>query len=427
MHRRLLPAALAVLVAGGIVLTRAESGAAGKPVTPTSATRSSRAPRGESTPAAAVTAFGVGLMPRIGGSGNMVFSPYSVATVLAMAGVGASGATATQITHVLHLRSTAQIPSIGSLSATLAREQSAAAAGASGAPQLDLANGLFLQQGFPVLAAFTKTLTNGFGAPPQPVDFEHDTPAATDSINQFVSSHTAGVIPTILAPGQLDASTRLALVNAVYLKASWANPFEVSATATAAFRTPGGTRMVPFMSETDSLPYAKGPGYQAVELPYQSSTFALLAFKPSASEAALQKALTPALIARAQATLRPAEVALKMPRFHIALATNLDSALEGLGMTDAFSPMSADFSRISHTPLHLSFVQHDADFTVDEQGTIATAATVGGISATAVEVPPRPTVTIDLDHPFLFYLIDTRTGAVIFAGRLTDPSAAPTG
>jgi serpin B len=95
-------------------------------------------------------------------------------------------------------------------------------------------------------------------------------------------------------------------------------------------------------------------------------------------------------------------------------------------MGDAFST-SADFSGISSTPLVLSLVKHDADFMVDEQGTIATAATVGGISATAVEVPPKPRVTITLNRPFPFYLVDTKTGAVIFAGRLADPSAAPAG
>jgi serpin B len=116
-----------------------------------------------------------------------------------------------------------------------------------------------------------------------------------------------------------------------------------------------------------------------------------------------------------------------MPRFHISLAANLDTPLERLGMPDAFRPGVADFRGISSTPLYLAFVQHDADFTVDEAGTIATAATVGGISATAVEVPPRPIVRLNFDRPFPFYLIDTRTGAMIFAGRLTDPSPAPAG
>jgi serpin B len=178
------------------------------------------------------------------------------------------------------------------------------------------------------------------------------------------------------------------------------------------------------MHETDTLPYAKGPGYQAVELPYAGSTFALLVLKPAHTEAALEKMVTPALLAHAEAALRPTNVALTLPRFHVALAANLNAALERLGMKAAFDPKSADFSRISAaTRLYVSFVQHDADFTVDEQGTTATAATVGGISATSVEVPSGRPVTVRLDRPFPFYLIDTRTGAVIFAGRLADPAA----
>jgi serpin B len=414
-------AVASVIVAGGV------SGAAGnrRPASVGGA-RSAAASATASSPGAAVTAFGVDLMRRLGGSGNTVFSPYSVATVVAMAGTGASGSTAKQIAHVLHLRSTSQIAGIGKLSSTLAHEQSAAAAGATDGPQLDLANGLFLQQGFSVVPSFTNTLSSAFGAPPQPVDFEQDPSGATAAINQFVSSHTAGVIPSILSPGELGTSARLALVNAIYLKASWAEPFPNSATAKGTFHAAGGTRTVSFMHEVDPLLYAKGKGYQAIELPYESSTFALLVLKPSGSEAALEKTVTPALLARAEAGLRQTEVALKMPRFHVSLTAVLNPALKALGMSDAFST-SADFSGISSTPLVLSLVKHEADFTVDEQGTIAVAATVGGISATAVEVPPKPKLTITLNRPFPFYLIDTKTGAVIFAGRLADPSAAPAG
>jgi serine protease inhibitor len=428
MGRRAFPASLAVIAVVAITLAASETtGAAGKQVPATVAgARSAASSAPASSPGAAVTAFGVDLMRRLGGSGNTVFSPYSVATVVAMAGTGAAGTTARQIAHVLHLRSATQIPGIGGLSSTLAHEQSAAAAGATNGPQLDLANGLFLQQGFGVVPKFTSTLNSSFGAPPQAVDFEHDPAGASAAINQFVSSHTAGVIPSILSPGELGTSARLALVNAIYLKASWAEPFADSDTTNGTFHAAGGTRTVRFMNENDSLPYAKGKGYQAVELPYASSTFALLVLKPSGSERALENAVTPALLARAETGLRRTQVALRMPRFHVSLTAILNPALKALGMSDAFSA-SADFSGISTTPLVLSLVKHEADFTVDEQGTIATAATVGGISATAVEVPPKPQVTITLDRPFPFYLIDTKTGAVIFAGRLADPSAAPAG
>jgi serpin B len=418
--------AVVVAAAGGFVASGVSGAAGNRPTAQVAVARSAPASATASSPAAAVTAFGVDLMRRLGGSGNTVFSPYSVATVVAMAGTGASGTTAKQIAHVLHLRATSQIAGIGKLSGTLAHEQSAAAAGATDGPQLDLANGLFLQQGFSVVPSFTNTLNSAFGAPPQAVDFEQDPTGATAAINQFVSSHTAGVIPSILSPGELGTSARLALVNAIYLRASWAEPFPDSETAKGAFHAAGGTRTVSLMYEIDPLRYAKGKGYQAIELPYESSTFALLVLKPSGSEAALERSVTPTLLARAEAALRPTEVALKMPRFHVSLSAILNPALEALGMPNAFGP-SADFSGISSTPLVLSIVKHDADFTVDEQGTIATAATVGGMTATAVEVPPKPKVTITLNRPFPFYLIDTKTGAVIFAGRLADPSAAPAG
>ena len=435
MNRRLLrPLPLGLVVAGSVALLAA-GGSVGaqapRSAAPTHAAAAAAKPPKvpsavASTPAGAVTDFGVNLMPLVGGRGNMVFSPYSIATVIAMAGVGASGATATQIAHVLDVASPSRIAGVGTLSATFKSEQATAGAGDPNAPILDLANGLFLQQGFAVRSAFTSALTSGFGAPPQLVDFESDPGAATAAINEFVSEHTMGVIPSILSPGMISASTRLALANAIYLKARWLHPFPASATANATFHAPAGARQVPFMSETASLSYAKESGYQAVELPYEASTFAMLVLDPAGNEAAFEKTVTPALIAKSLAAVKPTEVALKLPRFHISLMASLAPALEHLGMSDAFDPRVATFSGISSTPLFLAFVEHEADFTVDETGTIAVAATVGGISTSAVEAPPRPTVTVDLNEPFPFYLVDTKTGAVIFAGRLTDPSTAAT-
>jgi serpin B len=113
-----------------------------------------------------------------------------------------------------------------------------------------------------------------------------------------------------------------------------------------------------------------------------------------------------------------------MPRFHLAVQAELNGALEGLGMTDAFGE-AADFSRITKSvPLKVGSVRHAADFKVDEHGTVAAAATVVTVESTSARLLPHP-VMFDANRPFLFFLREDRTGAVLFSGRLVNPASQP--
>ncbi len=373
-------------------------------------------------PATAVGALGLDLM-RAHARGNLVFSPDSIAAALAMAGSGAAGATATQIAHVLHVKSPHAFAAVGQLQGTIAGEQLAAAAGDPQAATLDLANGMFLQQGFTPATSFLVGLHRHFaGAAPQSVDFRQ--PSAVEAINAWVSAHTQGVIPHVLA--ELPPQTLLALVNAIYLKAAWLHPFKPAATASARFHGEDGTSSIAFMNQTDELPYGHGKGYAAVDLPYLGSTLSLLVVLPvGESVATLQRRLDPGRLGRIVTGLSSRPVQLSMPRFHLATHTLLNSTLKALGMTNAFDDL-ADFRRItSAVALKVGVVDHAADFTVDEHGTVAAAATV--VTAEPVSAPAfrHPPIPFDADRPFLFFLRDDRSGAVLFAGRMTEPASAP--
>jgi serpin B len=178
------------------------------------------------------------------------------------------------------------------------------------------------------------------------------------------------------------------------------------------------------MHETESLPYAHGSGWAAVALPYRASTLSLLLLLPRGrSLAALEPRLDPTLLARIAGALHPAPVALSLPRIHLTLHTSLDATLQALGVTDAFGEQ-ADFSGISQAArLRIGGVQHAADLRLDEAGTVAAAATGVEMEATALRRLAHP-VAFDADRPFLFFLRDDRTGAVLFAGRLSDAAAA---
>ena len=379
-------------------------------------------PHAALAPAAATGAFGLDLL-RAQAHGNLVLSPDSIAAALAMAGTGSAGRTAAQIAKTLHLSTPAAFAAVGDLQSTIAAEQASAGQGDPKAPTLDLANGLFLQQGFPIEPAFLSGLQQHFGAAPQAVDFSGDPSGALKAINEWVSAHTSGIIPQLLE--SLPEATRLTLADAVYLKASWLHPFESGATFRAPFHSHAGSTPVEFMHETERLRYGSGRGYAAVEMPYRASTLSLLVVLPVGKDVtAFQRKLGARGLERIVHGLSPRLVRLSLPRFHLATQVMLNTTLEALGMTAAFSE-SADFSRITTAEsLKIGLVGHAADFKVDEAGTVAAAATVVGIEGASGVASPHQPVMFNANRPFLFFLRDDRTGAVLFAGRLSNAASA---
>jgi serpin B len=371
-------------------------------------------------PARATGAFGLDLI-RAHGSGNVVLSPDSIAAALAMTGTGAAGRTATQIARTLHLKGPGEFAAVGDLQGAIRAAQATAAAGDPDPPTLDIANGLFLQQGLPFAPAFLAGAHEHFGVTPESVDFAGNPAAALEAINGWVSERTQGLIPRILE--SLPPEMALALTNAVYLDADWRHPFEKRQTKPGPFHEANGTARVDFMHQTESLRYGAGPGYRAVAIPYRSSTLSLMIVLPVGQRVgSLQRHLDGRSLARVARGLAATPVALSLPRFHLDTEAELKPALARLGMPIAFGE-AANFSRISRdAALRIAFVKHEADFTVDEKGTVAAAATVVGVTIKSKgAVRPRDAVRFDADRPFLFFLRDDRTGAVIFAGRLTDP------
>ncbi len=372
------------------------------------------------SPAAATTPLALALMHSLG-PGNLVLSPDSIAAALAMAGSGAAGGTASQMAGVLHLGSPRAFAAVGQLQGAIANEQVAAGRSDPQAATLKLANGLFLQQGFALKPTFLAGLQANFGTAPQSVDFERS--SAVEAINAWVNAHTQGIIPSILS--ELPKQTRMALANAIYLKAAWRYPFKATATAPAQFHGARGSSSIAFMHETAELRYGHGHGYAAVDLPYRASTLSLLVLLPvGQSVAALEGALAHGRLVAIVRGLSSKPVQLSLPRFHLATHALLNDPLKALGMPIAFSE-AANFSGITNAVrLRIGLVEHASDFKVDEAGTVAAAATVVTLEPTVAHaLPPRP-IPFDANRPFLFFLRDDRTGALLFAGRLSDAASA---
>jgi serpin B len=297
------------------------------------------------------------------------------------------------------------------------------------------------------LQRISKTFRSGFGL----VDFVADPAGARDAINGWVSQQTLGRIPSLLAPPDITAATRLVLVNAVYFKGEWAKTFNEGDTVPKRFTlVDGSTVQVPTMEAwgEQEIPFVKGDGWRGTELRYlgpdAKTPLAMTIVQPT-DLAAFEKSLTPArlgAITKAMAAERrrlqvvtdaseaegcptyPYSTRLYLPKFGIETRTGLVPMLRAMGMADAFDAATADFSGMTtQDRLHIGMVIHQANIDVDERGTEAAAATAVGMDTGGCTGPVGATEkTLRVDHPFMFFIRDLQTGAILFMGRVLDPS-----
>jgi serpin B len=383
---------------------------------------------------ASIDAFGADLysiLAQKAGDGNLVFSPSSIETALAMTYAGAAGTTAQEMATTLHftLEGDALHQAFNSLDSLL-ESRSFQLKGAQGKDEgvlVKTANSLWGQKDTVFKKLFLDTLAADYGAGMRLVDYKTAAEAARKAINTWVAGETNDKIPELIPEGALNELTRLVLVNAVYLDATWDSQFEREATQDGQFTTLAAKVVTtPMMHQTEFLPYAAGESWQAVELPYVGRKLAMLLIVPDAGRfGEVEGHLASGLVAEAVSAVsnvgQSPEVILTMPKFKFSTQAGLSDALKALGMKSAFGG-GADFSGMTaeQPPLSISDVIHEAYIAVDEEGTEAAAATAVMMAGAA---PPGQQVELTIDRPFLFAVRDRETGAILFLGRVTDPTA----
>lgn len=371
--------------------------------------------------AAADRALTVALLQHLdaGRSTNVSVSPSSLYLALAMLQNGARGKTLQEISTALSatgLDTDRQNAGLAGLT------QAWAGAARRGDFTLESANSLWQQRGLAVKPQFLAELATYYQAGVWQADFGGDMAGALKAIDAWTAAHTHGKITKLF--DQLDPATVLVLANAIYFHAAWATPFDGHATEPMPFTTSTGQQVqAQFMSGGPGLKTAVTGRYQAVELPYRGGRFAALAVMPRGrSLGSFVAGLHGADLGRIAATVaaRPAStVAVVLPRFTTTSTLPLNDALAAMGMPDAFTD-GADFSGLSDTPTTIGQVLQRVYLAVGENGTTAAAITGVGMTALSAHVqPPR----LAFDHPFLFLIRDTATGAIVFATELQDPTA----
>jgi len=218
----------------------------------------------------------------------------------------------------------------------------------------------------------------------------------------------------------LTTDDRLVLANALYFKASWQRSFSKRSTKQDTFYRNGQTEQtIDFMQQTATLRHASNDDVSALELPYDDEDLGMLIVLPNSRDGMrdLEQKLTGHQLRDIVSRLEQKQVDVQLPKFQVRSHVNLKQLLSKMGLQSLFS-QSADFSRMSDTPLKIDSGVHEAYISVDENGTEGAAATGFAVQNRALPMlPPQPT-PFKVDHPFLYAVVHKQTGAIVFLGKV---------
>ncbi|BCM91367.1 hypothetical protein IAD21_03239 [Abditibacteriota bacterium] len=343
---------------------------------------------------------------------NLLVSPTSVWQALALTAGGARGETKTQLGTLLGLQNLPD-DKIGASNRAfngLLGEQKGAT--------ISVANSVWFADAFKPNADFVKGAGENFGAGVEL--FPSADPAkGANLINDWVSQHTQKEISQIVSEGDVSGQSAL-LVNAVYFRGRWKNPFDKDETKPAPFHLADGKSIdVPMMNGEKSHAYLSGDSFEGVTLPYENTRCALWVLLPKQGKKP-GDVLGELSGEKAQKMYGTSRVTLSLPRFDIEWRENLVGDLAAMKAPLPFSGQ-ADFSAMGEPTAGISAVLHVCKMKVDEEGTVAAAATAVAVAGAAM-MPQEPKV-LKFDRPFVVALVEETSGARLFEGVINDPSA----
>ncbi|CAH2261874.1 leukocyte elastase inhibitor-like [Pararge aegeria] len=366
----------------------------------------------------AITTFGINLMKSINylQTGNIIVSPTSIATVLALLQQGTFGDAQNQITRSLQTPPEVSAPTYKRLTYDMKKRNSRNI--------LTVSNNLFVGDGFDMNPDFKETAVENFGSEVTTMDFSR--PAwAVNQINKWVAIQTHNRIENLLPPNAVGINTQLVIANAVYFKGLWETKFKKEATKKLTFNLSNGeTKSVPFMRMRHGFKFGIEEDTRArvVVMPFERHQYSLILILPHqlSSVDTILGSLTNAKLVSYH-KFEEIETQLEIPKFTMKSDTNLIPVLKVMGITEIFS-QKTDLTRIgtyrTFSPEITSAI-HTGYLSVDEQGLSASAAT--GFAAVALSYDD-PSATFRANRPFLAILWDTQFAIPLFIARIEDPS-----
>jgi len=348
---------------------------------------------------------------------NLFLSPFSIQVALAMCALGAKGKTRKVMADL-----------IGAPESVDEQNQQYAALlksinGEGERPfQLVTANALWGQQGYHFKPDFQEAIADFYDGALHLVNFRAKPDEAVKTINSWVSDKTRAKIKELINRSLINADTRLILTNAIYFKGQWHKAFEKDATKDEDWYGPNGTNKVPMLHQSGSYWYWECDSFQALDLPCKDQQMSMLVVLPRKDGLSSLEAqcTTEGIYQQVTHCLKHEQTVIALPRRKIDTEFRLATVLCSLGAELAFSD-NADFSGIGEEPLKISEVVHKAFVEVNEEGTEAAAATAVVMVRCLAARPRLEPKIFTADHPFMFFIRDRNTNAVLFSGRVLDP------
>jgi serine protease inhibitor len=377
-----------------------------------------------------VNAFALDLLAATGAEGssprNLALSPYTVWTLLSIVDEGAGGNTAKQLEAILRIpggsNKDAFRRQFNNMTDILSKKDQGV--------NLDIYNSIFTTAEQKLNPSFRDVSRNDYKVDVQPIDFRN-LERATETINTYVAQATRNRITNFIVPGDLT-DAQIFITSALYFKGAWKIPFNRTNTERASFYDEKQNKIgeVDMMYQIGSYPYSRFDwmkGY-AVELYYgnndEMSMIVILPYKGQTLTNMLQMMSQNPFstiidrLDKVKDEFEGEDVKVYLPRFAAKSDLTLNTVLEKMGITDVFDPETADLLGMFPHFLYISRLIQRAEIDVNEEGTVASAASGAAI---ANKIPPPKFVA---NKPFLYFIVNKPTKSIVFAGRVTVPPLA---
>uniref|UniRef100_A0A2M3ZE19 Putative serine proteinase inhibitor n=1 Tax=Anopheles braziliensis TaxID=58242 RepID=A0A2M3ZE19_9DIPT len=298
---------------------------------------------------------------------------------------------------------------------------------------VQLANGMFLQQGLANNSSFARMAKELYQAQMSHVNYREDPEEARNIINRWVNETTRGRIEEIIVD-TFDRTTQIVVANALYFKATWETFFnEPQYTRPLPFFPDGeksSSVMVPTMFTAGCFPYHTSPELDAriMGFPYRNRTTSMYVILPNESDRAklrqLQSRLDSATLDRLIGQMRLQKAIVQFPRLHVTNSYDLKLSLQQLGLRTLFNRSKSNLRALlpdKKVPevdanLYVTDMLHKIDLEVNERGTEG-----GAVTITAME-RSLPPVNFRVKGPFLIAIRHDPTKLLLFYGAIFDPS-----
>jgi serpin B len=344
---------------------------------------------------------------------NILFSPFSISSAMAMTYAGAKNETESQIKKVMNFNVNQNIlhknfKELFDLQNT-----------SLGSIKFLTANSFWIQKNLKVNESFIKTQKSYYNSEPKFVDFSN-IESSRDEINQWVENKTEEKIKGLIQSNDIDKDTRLILINAIYFYADWQVGFKKTQTYDSQFSlTDGQERKTPFMHITNPYNYFSDEIIQAIELPYKNGQASMIIILPKVFNELNQfeKSFDSIYYKKIISNFHKDTVTIALPKFKSSSRFLLKNALSELGMPLVFNS-NANFSGIMTTEsIHIGEVVHQSTIEVSEEGTEATAAT-SVLTTRGVSLNSK---NFNINHAFIYIIKENASGCILFIGKIVDP------